>query len=68
MLGGAVRKVLHSTTQRRIALHRRQRIAATRQSLADTPFGAEFLVSIPSRTAAVHTLDVASKDEHFVLA
>ena len=54
--------------QRRIALHRRQRIAATRQSLADAPFGTKMFMGIPSRTTAVHTLDVASKDEHFVLA
>lgn len=67
MLGSAVRKVLNSTTQRRVALHRRQRIAATRQSLTDAPFGAEFLVSIPGGATAVHTLHIAAKNKNLAV-
>lgn len=67
MLGSAVRKVMNSTTQRRIALHRRQCIAATSQALADAPFGTEFLVGKPGGATAVHTLHIAAKNKNLAV-
>lgn len=68
MLSGTLCEMLDSVSQRSIAFHCRQRVCASRKALADTPFGAKILVGEPGGTTAVHTLHIAAKDEHFVLA
>ena len=59
-------EVLHRFLQRGVTLHGGQGVRAAGESLAHTPLGAELLVCIPRRPAAVGSLNVAAKDKNLV--
>ena len=51
---------------RTFALHGGEGVGATRQALADAPFGAEVLVCIPGSAAAMHAVDVTAENKDFI--
>ena len=67
MLTGTDHKVADGFFQRRIAFHGRQRIGSPCEALANAPFSAKILMSIPCSSTAMHTMDIAAENKDFVV-